>query len=220
MSESHTAAESLLDQRVRARLAEIAALESTVDLSKRDSYVAAEGWNVDAREIALPSEPPGEPQARGAFAVASEILQAYTFTPRQLIRGAFDPEVPLLERPMLLTARFLWMRFELGVRVSRVIEETRQIEGASERVWGYSYHTLAGHLERGEITFEIVKRLDTGAVKFRIHSFSQTGHIANWFYRIGFRLIGRRLQRQFAEQSLTNMREMVVRTLAAPAPSS
>jgi uncharacterized protein (UPF0548 family) len=217
VNDSHTAAESLLDQRFRARLAEIAALESTVDLSKRDSYVAAAGWNVDAREIALPGETPGQPETRGAFVVASEILQAYTFTPARLIRGRFDPEAPLLERPMLLTARFLWMRFELGVRVSRVIDETRQVDGAEERVWGYSYHTLAGHLERGEITFEIAKRLDTGAVKFRIHSFSQTGHIANWFHRVGFRLVGRRLQRRFAEESLSNMRQLVVRALE-PSP--
>ena len=116
---------------------------------------------------------------------------------------------------MLLTARFLWLRFELGVRVNRVIDETRQPEGLAERVWGYSYHTLAGHMERGEITFEIIKRLDTGSVRFRIHSFSQTGHIANWFHRFGFWLVGRRLQRRFAEQSLSNMRRLVVNALGA-----
>ncbi len=213
MTASQSPAESLLDERSRKRLAEIAALESTVDLTKRDSYVAAAGWHIDAREIALPTETPGEPEPRGAFVVAGEILRAYAFTPRRLITGSFDPDAPLLERPMLLTARFLWMRFELGVRVSRVIDETRHVDGVGERVWGYSYHTLAGHLERGEITFEIIKRLDTGAVRFRIHSFSQTGHIGNWFYRLGFRLVGRRLQRHFAEQSLSNMRRLVVGAL-------
>lgn len=206
-------AEELLDERVRARLVEIAALESTVDLTKRESYVAAAGWNIDAREIALPAESPGEPEADRAFAVARKILQDYAFTPKRLIRGLFDPDAPLLQRPMLLTARYLWMQFELGVRVSRVIDETRPAQGGRERVWGYSYHTLAGHMERGEITFEIAKRLDTGAVAFRIHSFSQTGHIANVIHRVGFRLVGRRLQRRFAEQSLTNMQAMVVSAL-------
>jgi len=210
---SHTVAESQVDERLRARLAEIAALESTVDLTKRDSYVAAAGWNIDAREIALPSEAPGAPEPRGAFALARDILTAYAFTPQRLIRGAFDPDAPLLARPMLLTARFLWLRFQLGVRVSRVIDETRENNGLTERVWGYSYHTLAGHMERGEITFEIAKEIASGTVKFRIHSFSQTGHIANWFYRIGFRLLGRRLQHRFAEQSLTNMRQLVVNAL-------
>lgn len=203
----------LLDDRTRARLAAIAELESTVDLTKRDSYVAAAGWHIDAREIALPSEAPGEPEPLGAFILAGTILRAYDFTPKRLITGYFDPEVPLLARPMLLSARFLWMRFELGVRVSRVIDETREVRGVGERVWGYSYHTLAGHMERGEITFEIVKCLATGAVAFRIHSFSQTGHIENWFYRCGFWLVGRHLQRRFAEQSLTNMRKLVVLAL-------
>ena len=92
-------------------------------------------------------------------------------------------------------------------------DETRPIDDGSEYVWGYSYQTLAGHLERGEITFEIVKRLDTGAITFRIHSFSQTGHIANWVHRIGFRLVGRRLQQRFAEESLRNMRQLVVNAL-------
>jgi len=210
-----TATSLLLDQRLRERLAEIAALESTIDLTTRDKYVAAEGWNVHAREIALPPEMPGAPEERGAFVLATEILRAYAFTPRRLIRGSFDPDAPLLDRPMLLTAQFLWMRFELGVRVNRVIDETRVVDGENEYVWGYSYHTLAGHLERGEITFEIAKRLRTGAVAFRVHSFSQTGHIANWFYRIGFWLVGRRLQQHFAERSLTNMRRLVVDALRA-----
>ncbi len=220
MKSRHAAADRVLDQRERARLAEIATLEPTIDLTKRDTYVEAAGWNVDAREIGLPDEAPGEPEPRGSFVIATEILRAYSFTPTRLIRGSFDPEAPLLDRPMLLTARFLWMRFELGVRVSRVIEEAREGRDGQEYVWGYSYHTLAGHLERGEITFEIAKHLATGAVVFRVHSFSQTGHIANWFYRIGFRLVGRRLQRSFAEQSLSNMQRLVVGALlsASEAP--
>jgi uncharacterized protein (UPF0548 family) len=80
-------------------------------------------------------------------------------------------------------------------------------------VWGYSYQTLLGHLERGEITFEIIKQIDTGAVAFRISSFSQTGHIANLMHRIGFRIVGRRLQRRFAEESLHNMQRMVAEKL-------
>ncbi len=215
MSTSHTAGESPLDQRKRARLAEIAALEPTVDVSRRDEYLTEAGWNVDAREIALLDESPGDPESHGAFAVACEVLRAYRFTPRRLIHGVFDPEAPLLERPMLLHARFLWMRFELGVRVSRVLDETRNRDGVTERVWGYSYRTLAGHLERGEITFEVAKRRNTGEVMFRIHSYSQTDHIDNWFYRFGFWLVGRRLQRRFAEESLTNMREIVAHELAS-----
>jgi uncharacterized protein (UPF0548 family) len=100
------------------------------------------------------------------------------------------------------------------VRINRVIDERRVRDGREEQVWGYSYHTLEGHLERGEITFEVIKRVASGDVSFRIHSFSQTAHIANWFHRIGFRIVGRRLQRRFAEESLLNMQRLVVARLA------
>jgi uncharacterized protein (UPF0548 family) len=107
----------------------------------------------------------------------------------------------------------------LPVRVSRVIDETRETGTGSDQVWGYSYQTLAGHLERGEITFEIIKTLSTGAVRFRIHSFSQTGHIANLVHRVGFRLVGRRLQARFAVESLRNMQRLVMaNTLPSATP--
>jgi len=190
-------------------------MEPTVDLAKRDSYVAAAGWNVDAREAPLLSENPGAPQPDGSFSAACDILTQYSFPPARLIRGTFDPAAPLANRAMLLTATYLWLRFELPVRVSRVIDTSREGAKGAEYAWGYSYQTLAGHIERGEITFEIIKHLASGAVMFRIHSFSQTGHIANPIYRLGFRIVGRRLQRRFAEQSLVNMQRMVSARLAA-----
>ncbi len=205
-----------LDDRVLARLVAIAAMEPTVDLAKRDSYVAAAGWNVDSREASLPSELPGPPAEAGPFVVARSILERYAFPPPRLIRGTFDPSAPLDGRAMLLTATFLWMTFELPVRVSRVIDVVRDGVAGPEQVWGYSYQTLAGHIERGEITFEIVKQLATGAIAFRIHSFSQTGHIGNPVHRIGFRLVGRRLQRRFAEESLRNMQLMVASSVDRP----
>jgi uncharacterized protein (UPF0548 family) len=208
-----------IDKALLARLLEIGQMQPTIDLAQRDSYVASAGWHVDAREVELPGESPGAPAADGSFARAKAILTAYSFPPPTLIRGRFDPSVPLDGRPMLLTATFLWMRFELPVRVSRVIDETRETGTGSDQVWGYSYQTLAGHLERGEITFEIIKTLSTGAVRFRIHSFSQTGHIANLVHRVGFRLVGRRLQARFAVESLRNMQRLVMaNTLPSATP--
>ena len=204
-----------IDEVLLARLADIARMQPTVDLTKRETYVAAAGWNVDAHEVALPPEAPGPPVTNASFAHACAILTAYSFPPPRLIRGRFDPAAPLDGRAMLLTATFLWMHFELPVRVSRVIDETRSGEHGAETAWGYSYQTLAGHIERGEITFEIIKSVATGAIRFRIHSFSQTGHIANPLYRIGFRVVGRRLQARFAVESLRNMQQQVIRALAA-----
>ncbi len=189
-------------------------MQPTVDLSQRDSYVAATGWNVDAREVPLPPEAPGEPLSNASFAAACTILAQYSFPPPRLIRGRFDPAAALDGRAMLLTATYLWMTFDLPVRVSRVIDSRRSTPEGIEHAWGYSYQTLAGHLERGEITFEIIKTLQTGAVRFRIASFSQTNHIANLIHRIGFRFVGRRLQARFAVESLQNMQRLVIQSLA------
>ena len=204
-----------IDEGLLARLADIGRMQPTIDLTKRDTFVAAAGWHIDAREIELPAETPGKPLDHGSVAIARKILTQYSFPPPRLVRGRFDPSAPLNGRAMLLTATFLWLRFELPVLVSRVIDETRiEADGAEVNAWGYSYQTLAGHLERGEITFEIIKTLATGAVRFRIHSFSQTAQIANLVHRIGFRLVGRRLQARFARESLLNMRLLVMASLA------
>ena len=202
-----------LDARLLARLSDIAKMQPTIDLTKRETYVAAAGWNVDAREVPLPPEEPGEPRPDASFAAACAILRQYSFPPPRLIRGRFDPSAPLDGRAMLLTATYLWMTFELPVRVSRVIDSRREAPGGEEQAWGYSYQTLAGHLERGEITFEIIKTLGTGAVRFRIASFSQTNHIPNLIHRIGFRFVGRRLQARFAVESLQNMQRLVLQSL-------
>ncbi len=203
-----------MDERLLERLAKISELEPTIDVAKRDSYTATNGWHVDSREIALPAEPPGPATPDGSFAAASRILLEYAFPPAYLIRGRFDPQVPLSLRTMLLTAKYLWMTFELPVRVTRVLDEVRETEHGAEQRWGYSYQTLAGHVERGEITFEVAKLVATGAMHFRISSFSQTGHITNIIHRVGFRIVGRRLQRRFAEESLRNMRTLVIASLA------
>ncbi len=209
-----------VDDRLLTRLAEIERMQPTVDLAKRDSYVAASGWQVDAREVELPVELPGPPMSDASFATACRILAEYSFPPARLIRGRFDARAPLEGRAMLLTATYLWMRFELPVRVSRVIDELRDGAAGAEQVWGYSYQTLAGHIEQGEITFEIIKTLATGQVRFRIHSFSKTGHIPNPVHRIGFRFVGRSLQARFAVESLRNMQHLVAGQLATKASAA
>jgi Domain of unknown function (DUF1990) len=199
----------LIEKALAARLARIAALDATLDLTHRESYSSDAGWHLEDSEILIAMEPPGEPERGGAFSAACRFLREYSFVPRDLIAGQFDPDSPLDQRSMLLSARYLWMRFELPVRVSRVIDLHRERKTKAERVWGYSYLTLPGHLEVGEITFEVIKQVATGAILFRITSFSQYAQIGNPVHRIGIRVVGRRLQRRFAQQSLANMKQLV-----------
>ncbi|MFB7198883.1 DUF1990 family protein [Streptomyces sp. NPDC056240] len=67
----------------------------------------------------------------------------------------------------------------MGVRVTSVIDETCGCGGSESRVWGWSYQTLEGHLEQGELTYEVVKRLRTGAVEFCITSYSKRAPLTN-----------------------------------------
>ncbi len=52
--------------------------------------------------------------------------------------------------------------------VGGVYEETRDIGDRQARVFGWSYRTLEGHFEQGEMHYEAWKWLDTGNVEFRL----------------------------------------------------
>jgi len=106
---------------------------------------------------------------------------------------------------MLLEVRFWGLRFHFGVRVSGVIDELRSVQGRDVQVWGWSYATLQGHLETGQMEYEIWKWLDSGAVEFRIHVVSRSSRIGNPIIRLGFRLFGRREQVRFAKRACDRM---------------
>ena len=121
------------------------------------------------------------------------------------MRAVYHSEDPLEGRDMLLEVRFWGLRFRFGVRVSGVIDELREVERRDVRVWGWSYATLQGHLETGQMDYEVWKWLDSGAVEFRIHVVSRSSRIGNPIIRLGFRLFGRREQVRFAKRACERM---------------
>lgn len=178
-------------------------------------------WHIDDYAQDLMLEGPGEPWPDGSFAAAQRVLAAYTFPPPDLITGIYAPGQPLKGRVMLLRGRFLFFTFWFGVRVNQVISETRPCpDGSHEAVWGYSYQTLKGHYEMGQIDFTLHKTLETGRVLLKIHAVSKTGRIANPLYRLGFHIFGRYLQRRFAYDSMKRIKaqtgEVMKGTLALP----
>ncbi|UYZ57635.1 DUF1990 domain-containing protein [Hymenobacter latericus] len=185
------------------------------DLERVHEYTSETGWQLDDYGTDLPAEPPGPPVAGGSFEAAKQVLLNYSFPPPDLITGIFVPEQPLAERVMLLRGRFLGFTFWFGVRIGGVIDEQRtpSPDDGPEQVWGYNYRTLEGHFEKGEITFTVHKQLRTGRVRFQVKAYSQPDRIQNFFYRIGFKLFGRMLQRKFARESMRRMREQVVAQL-------
>ncbi|GAB5520258.1 MAG: hypothetical protein RhofKO_25090 [Rhodothermales bacterium] len=189
-------------QQYQDLLAEVLQAEYNFDPDQRDTFTVANGWNLDEYEVDLPGEPSGEPIENGAWKLAQEWIGAYRFPEPRLVRGYYDPDVPLENRVMVLQAQFMGFEFLFGVRIEEVIDDVRETPDGPARVWGYSYRTLENHFEQGEIFFELYKYLKSGRVVFRIHSYSKAAHIANPLYRFGFGLFGRHLQKYFARQAL------------------
>jgi hypothetical protein len=175
------------------------------DLGGRDAMTRGTGWHVDDYRQPLPAEPPGPPVPGGTWERARELMLDYEFADPRIVRAVYAPDSALEGRDMLLEAPFLGLRFHFGVRVSGVVDETCDVSGRSVRVWGWSYRTLQGHLEMGQMDYEIWKWLDTGEVEFRIHVVSRPARIPNPIIRLGFHLFGRRRQVKFAKRACERM---------------
>ncbi|HEV2075768.1 MAG TPA: DUF1990 family protein [Thermoleophilaceae bacterium] len=201
--------------RARQALGELRDRGLNFDLARRDELLAAGGWNVDDYCQPLPAEPSGPPVPGGSWEVAGRLMRDYEFADPAIVRAVYRPEAPLDERDMLLELRFLGLRFHVGVRVGGVRDETRDVGGRAVRIWGWSYRTLQGHLEMGEMDYEVWKWLDTGEVQFRIHRFSRPADIPNPLVRLGFRLFGRREQIRFVRRACERMARLTEAELAA-----
>lgn len=197
-------------ERYRDRLTAYTDAKANFDRSQVEAHQEQYGWKIDHYQIALPPEDPGPPSDDGSFNLACEIVERYEFPDPGILTGIYIPDQPLENRVMLLKARFLFFTFWMGVRVGEILNETRTIDGQPVKIWGYSYYTLEGHFEMGEMTFAVWKHLDTGAVSFHIDAFSKSGRINNWFYRLGFLIFGRWLQVQFARRAIARVRQLVI----------
>ncbi|MGH2917769.1 MAG: DUF1990 family protein, partial [Solirubrobacteraceae bacterium] len=171
----------------------------------------ATGWHVDDYRQPLPAEPPGQPAAGASFETARRLMRDYAFADPAIVRAVFDPAGELADRNMLLQVRFGPLRFLLGCRVGAIADETRAVGGRAVRIWGWSYGTLAGHVERGQMDFAVWKWLDDGTVEFRIHVVSRRARAGNPLVRLGMRLVGRREQVRFARRACERMCELVER---------
>ncbi len=175
------------------------------DRERRDAMTREAGWNVDQYLEPLPPEPAGPPVPGGTWERARELMLDYEFADPGIVRAIYAPDSPLEGREMLLEVRFLGLRFRCGVRVEGVVDETCHAEGSSVRVWGWSYRTLQGHLEMGQMDYQVWKWLDSGEVEFRINVVSRAARIPNPIIRLGFRVFGRRQQVRFARRACERM---------------
>jgi len=191
--------------RARRALAALADKGFNFDPDQTEHFTTANGWHVDDYTQPLPPEPPGPPIPGGSFEVAQRLMEDYEFADPAIVRAVYATDSPLEHRDMLLEGRLWGLRFRFGVRVGGLIDEELATDGRPLRRWRWSYRTLQGHLEMGQMDYEVRKWLDTGEVEFRIHAFSRPAHIPNPVIRLGFRLFGRRVQRRFARHACQRM---------------
>jgi hypothetical protein len=178
-------------------------------------------WHVDSGTTVIGRERPGEPERGGPWEIACGLVSQYEFADARILRGVYRQEGELLGRNMLLEARFFGLRFYFGVRVTGVTNTERDSGDGSERVWGWCYQTLEGHIEQGRLSYEVIKNLATGQVTFRVAGYSRRAPIANPVIRWGFLVFGRWTQQRFyrnIQERMTTLVRAVQRGQPVPTP--
>jgi uncharacterized protein (UPF0548 family) len=208
--------------RIRRRLAELADTPVNYDADALDLADPPRGWNVDRRCQRLPAEAPGDPVPEGSWEIARRLIRGYEFADPSMVRAFYDPAAPLEGRTMLLELRTLSVvRIHVGVRVVKVYDEVRGVDGRDARVFGWAYRTLEGHVEQGQMDWQVWKWLDSGDVEFRVHAVSRTATIPNRIVRIGFWLLHDHERTVFLDSTDRRMRTFTAVALAhADGPAS
>lgn len=210
-----TSSPLLGSERIRRRLAELASRPLNFDPASLQHASPASGWTINDLCEPLPSEPPGSPVEGGSWAIARRLMRGYEFADPSIVRAYYDPEVPLEGRNMLLELRALGIAHKfVGVRVGEVYEKVTDTAGGRVCIWGWNYGTLDGHVEMGQMDWEVWKWLDDGRVEFRVHAVSRVAHISNPFVWLGFRLLRKRERNAFLASTKRRMRTFTELALA------
>jgi uncharacterized protein (UPF0548 family) len=194
--------------RARRRLSALSATPLNFD---RDGFgdPPHAGYTVDDVRHGLPAEVAGDPVPGGSWETARRLIDGYEFADPSIVRAYYDPEGPLKGRRMLLRLRALGLfRVYVGVRVLEVIDEERELSGRRARVWGWTYGTLQGHVESGEMSWQVWKWLDSGEVEFRVHAISRRAAIRNPIVRLGFMLVGPHERKVFLRSTGERMTQL------------
>ncbi len=208
-------------RQIERRLAELARTPLNYDPATLDLEQPPDGWHVDDRCQPLPSEPPGDPVAGGSWEIAGRLIQGYEFADPSLVRAHYDRDAPLDGRNMLLELRALnLVSVHVGVRVVSVYDEVRTRGGRDARVFGWAYRTLRGHVEMGQMDWQVWKWRDTGEVQFRVHAVSRPAPVPNPIIRLGFWLLREHERAVFLGSTETRMRSLTELALHGDDPAA
>ena len=202
-------------RRLQRRLAKLAQKPLNFDLASLAGASPASGWTITDLCERLPAEPPGMPVQQGSWQIARRLMSGYEFADPSIVKAYYDPAVPLEQRDMLLKLQAFGVAYVfVGVRVGEVFERTQQIGSRRARIWGWNYRTLEGHVEMGQMDWEVWKWLDDGQVEFRVHAVSRPARIPNPIIRLGFHLLRAREREAFLSSTKQRMRTFTELALA------
>lgn len=203
-----------------AALASLAGRRVNYDADALDLAHPPAGWKLDDRRQPLPPETAGEPVPDGPWEIAARLIRGYEFADPSIVRARYDADAPLLGRDMLLELRGLGLvSVYVGVRVCEVWDDHRERDGRRARVFGWAYRTLEGHVEQGEMGWQVWKWLDTGEVEFRARALSRTAPISNPVIWLGFHLLKRYERDLYLNSTDRRMRELTARALGEESPA-
>ena len=198
--------ELLGQPRVRRRLVALPEKPLNFDPTSLEHASPDTGWTITDLCQALPGEPPGPPIQDGSWQIARSLMRGYEFADPSIVRAYYDSDAPLEGRNMLLKLQALGIaHLYVGVRVAAVYEQLRELDGKRARVWGWSYRTLEGHVEMGQMDWEVWKWLSDGRVEFRVHAVARVAHIRNPIVSFGFYLLRGRERRAFLDSTKQRM---------------
>jgi uncharacterized protein (UPF0548 family) len=197
------------------RLAALADRRVNFDVAQVHAHLTDERWQVDDLVEPLPPEGSGPPVEGGSWLVARDLMNRYQLADPGVVTAFYQKDAPLAGRDMLLNIRFWGLRFKVGVRVGEVYEDTVELDGREVLVFGWSYRTLEGHFEQGQMHYELWKWLDTGDVEFRLRAVSRPAESGPLLPRTGFRLFGRRHQLRFYRQVCRRVKRLTEAQLEA-----
>jgi len=205
--------------RIQRRLAELSRKPLNFDLASLAEASPRSGWTITDLCQPLPGEPPGMPIEGGSWQIARRLMSGYEFADPSIVRAYYDPAIPLEQRNMLLKLQaFGVAHLFAGVRVGEVYEQTREFRGRRARIWGWNYRTLDGHVEMGQMDWEVWKWLEDGAVQFRVHAVSRVARIPNPIVWLGFHLLRGRERQAFLDSTKQRMRIFTELALAGEDP--
>lgn len=192
--------------RVRRKLSSLAGRSLNFDPEELKHPQPSRGWILTDLNQPLPPEQPGAPVRNGSWEIAQRLMRGYEFADPSIVRAYYDPGVPFEGRDMLLKLKALRiLHLYVGVRVGEVYERHVREQRGEALVWGWCYRTLEGHVEAGQMDWQVWKWLGTGEVEFRVHAVARPARVRDPLVRLGFAILRRHERSLFLESTKRRM---------------